>query len=65
MYTKQIPKRYFVIDYDADDDVMQYDLKEVTEAEFNEAEGSITVEHNTMWANGVDQICYMKGLDVC
>lgn len=60
MPTKPIPKRYFVIDYELD----LVDFKEVTEAEFNEAEGSITVEHNTVWANGVDQICYMKGLDV-
>lgn len=57
--------RYFVIDYDSEDDVMPWDLKEVSEHEFMTAEGEITYERHTMSENGVSQICLTKGLDVC
>ena len=61
MPNKAIPTRYFVIDWELD----PVDFKEVNEAEFNATEGSITQERHTIWANGVDQVCFYKGLDVC
>lgn len=60
-----LPVRFFVVDYDAEDDCMEWDLKEVSEHEFLKAEGSITYERHTKRENGVSQICLMKGLDVC
>ena len=55
-----VPVRYFVIDYDLEDGP---DIVEVDEAAFLAAEGSITYERHTVWANGVNQICLTKGLD--
>lgn len=60
MSVSTIPKRFFVLDYESE----EVDLKEVTEAEFIAHEGTITQERHTMWANGVDQICFYKGFDV-
>jgi hypothetical protein len=57
--------RYFVVDYDSEDDAMQWDIVEVTEREFMAVEGEITYERHTMSENGVSQICLTKGLDVC
>lgn len=57
---ERLPVRYFVIDYDLEDGP---DIVEVDEAEFLAAEGSITYERHTMWANGCNQICLTKGLD--
>jgi hypothetical protein len=54
--------RYFVVDYDSDDDVMEWDIVEVTEREFMAADGEITYERHTMSENGVSQICLSKGL---
>ena len=59
--TNKLPVRYFVLDYDLEDGP---ELVEVDEAKFLAAEGSITYERHTMWANGVNQICLTKGLDV-
>ena len=56
-----VPVRYFVIDYDLEDGP---EIMECDEAEFLAAKGSITYERQTMWANGVNQICLTKGLDV-
>lgn len=54
-----IPVRYFVLDYDMEDGP---EVVEVREYDFLAAEGSITYERNTMWANGCNQICLTKGL---
>lgn len=62
-YFATIPVRFFVVDYDPEDDVMQYDLIEVNEHEFLKAEGRITYERHTMRENGASQICLTKGLD--
>lgn len=56
-----VPVRYFVLDYDLEDGP---EIMEVDEAEFLAAEGSITYERHTMWANGCNQICLTKGLDL-
>ena len=53
--------RYFIVDYDEEDDVMQWDLVEVSEREFIDAEGEITYERHTISENGVSQICLTKG----
>lgn len=55
-----IPVRYFVLDYDLEDGL---EVVECDEAAFLAAEGAITYERLTMWANGVNQICLTKGLD--
>lgn len=57
---ERLPVRYFVLDYELDDGP---EIMEVDEAEFLAAEGSITYERHTMWANGVNQICLTKGLE--
>lgn len=57
--------RYFVVDYDSEDDAMQWDIVEVSEHEFLKAEGEITYERHTKRENGVSQICLTKGLDQC
>ncbi len=57
---ERLPVRYFAIDYDGEEP----EIVEVDEAEFLAADGSITYERHTMWANGVNQICLTKGLDV-
>lgn len=57
---ERLPVRYFVLDYDLEDGP---EIMEVDEAEFLAAEGSITYERHTMWANGVNQICLTEGLD--
>lgn len=54
-----LPIRYFAIDYDGEEP----EIVEVDEAEFLAAEGSITYERHTMWANGCNQICLTKGLE--
>ena len=56
-----IPVRYFIIDYDLEDGP---DLIECYEAEFLATKGRITYERHTVWANGVNQICLTKGLDI-
>lgn len=53
--------RYFIVDYDAEDDAMQWDLVEVSEREFIDADGEITYERHTISENGVSQICLTKG----
>ena len=60
-----LPVRFFVVDYDSEDDAMPWDLKEVTEHEFLKAEGKISYERHTKRENGVSQICLTKGLDQC
>lgn len=55
---ERLPVRYFAIDYDGEEP----EIVEVDEAEFLAAEGSITYERHTMWANGCNQICLTKGL---
>lgn len=57
---ERLPVRYFVLDYDLEDGP---DIVEVDEAEFLAAEGSITYERHTVYANGVNQICLTKGLE--
>lgn len=54
-----VPVRYFAIDYEDEEP----EIVEVSEAAFLAAEGSITYERHTIWANGVNQICLTKGLD--
>ncbi len=56
-----IPVRYFMLDYDLEDGP---EVVECDEAAFLAAEGAITYERHTVWANGVNQICLTKGLDV-
>jgi hypothetical protein len=63
-YFATIPVRFFVVDYDAEDDAIQWDLKEVNEHEFLQAEGRITYERHTVRENGCSQIWLTKGLDV-
>jgi len=53
--------RYFIVDYDSEDDVLQWDIVEVSERAFLAAEGEITYERHTMCENGVSQICLTKG----
>ena len=57
--------RYFIVDYDSEDDAMQWDIVEVSEREFLATEGEITYERHTMSENGVSQICLTKGLTQC
>ena len=57
---ERLPVRYFAIDYEGEEP----EIVEVDEAEFLAAEGAITYERHTVWANGVNQICLTKGLDV-
>lgn len=54
-----IPVRFFVVDYDGQEDV---DIVEVSEHEFLKASGEITYERHTKRENGVSQICLTKGL---
>ncbi len=54
--------RYFIVDYDAEDDAMQWGLVEVSEREFMAADGEITYERHTVSDNGVSQICLTKEL---
>ena len=56
---ERLPVRYFAIDYEGEEP----EIVEVDEAEFLAAEGAITYERHTVWANGVNQICLTKGLD--
>jgi hypothetical protein len=56
-----LPVRFFIMNYDLDDGP---DLVEVAEDHFRVAEGNILYERHTLFANGVDQICLTKGLDV-
>ena len=58
--TERLPVRYFAIDYEGEEP----EIMECDEFEFLAAEGAITYERHTMWANGVNQICLTKGLDV-
>mgnify|MGYP000573712105 CR=1 FL=1 len=58
---ERLPVRYFILDYDLEDGP---EVVEVDEHDFLQAEGAITCERHTMWANGVNQICLTKGLDV-
>ena len=57
-----IPVRFFVVDYDSEDNGC-YDDKEVSEHEFIKAEGTITYERHTKRENGASQICLTKGLN--
>lgn len=57
---ERLPVRYFALDYEGEEP----EIVEVDEAEFLAAEGSITYERHTMWANGCNQICLTKGLDL-
>jgi len=42
------------------DDSEEWEILECSESEFLEAEGSIQYERNTMFQNGVNQICLTK-----
>ena len=57
--TNTLPVRYFAIDYEGEEP----EIVEVDEAAFLAADGAITYERHTVWANGVNQICLTKGLD--
>lgn len=57
---ERLPVRYFVIDHDLEDGP---EVVEVDEAAFLAADGAITYERHTVWANGVNQICLTKGLE--
>jgi hypothetical protein len=57
---ERLPVRYFMLDYDMEDGP---EVVEVDEAAFLAADGAITYERHTVWANGVNQICLTKGLD--
>jgi hypothetical protein len=46
--------RYFISD--------TFDMEEVTEEEFGEAEGETTTERHTVFANGVNQTCHTKAV---
>ena len=59
-YFATIPVRFFVVDYETEDNGC-YDLKEVNEHEFLEAEGRITYERHTVRENGASQIVLTKG----
>jgi len=54
---EKINVRFFVYDYENEEDEL---IKEVTEAEWLEAEGKITYERNSVFANGCRQICLTK-----
>lgn len=58
--TNNLPVRYFMLDYDLEDGP---EVVEVDEAAFLAADGAITYERHTVWANGVNQICLTKGLE--
>ena len=60
-YFATIPVRFFINEYNPDDEDI---LKEVNEHEFLESEGNITYERHTKSENGCSQICLTKGLDV-
>jgi hypothetical protein len=57
---ERLPVRYFMLDYDLEDGP---EVVEVDEAAFLAADGAITYERHTVWANGVNQICLTKGLE--
>lgn len=57
-----IPVRFFVVDFDPEDDAMQWDIVEVSEHDWLKAEGPITYERHTIRENGAAQICLTKGL---
>lgn len=59
-YFATIPVRFFVVDYETEDNGC-YDLKEVNEHEFLQAEGRITYERHTVRENGASQIVLTKG----
>jgi hypothetical protein len=52
-----LPVRFFVVSED------QEDISEVSEQEFLAHDGRISYERNTVFSNGVNQICLTKGLD--
>ena len=52
---KEINVRFFVYDYGTDDII-----KEVNESEFLEYDGVIEYERDTIFENGVRQICLTK-----
>ncbi len=54
-----LPVRFFVVSYGEDD----ADIIEVSEKEFLAHDGRISYERNTVFSNGVNQICLTKGLD--
>lgn len=57
--------RYFTFDYDEDhydEDLEDYDIIEVSEAEFLDFNGEIEYERHTVRENGVNQVCLTKGL---
>ena len=53
--------RFFIVDFDGEDDAMQWDLVEVDERKFNDTEGVITYERHTVRENGAAQIVLTKG----
>jgi hypothetical protein len=57
-YFATIPVRFFINEYNPDDEDT---LKEVNEHEFLEAEGRITYERHTVRENGASQIVLTKG----
>ena len=59
-YFATLPVRFFVVDYEAGDEACPYDIVEVNEHEFLEAEGKITYERHTVRENGASQICLTK-----
>ena len=56
MKTLTLPVRFFKYDFINDD----IEIVEITEAEFIDIEGQIEYERNTMFENGVNQICLTK-----
>lgn len=50
--------RFFILDYELDEP----DLVECTEKEFLEYHGDISYKRDTVFENGVRQICLFKGL---
>jgi hypothetical protein len=53
-----LPVRFFVVSYEDEADII-----EVSEQEFLAHDGRISYERNTVFQNGVNQICLTKGLD--
>ena len=54
--------RFFICDVDLDDGTSGHGITEVEEREFLDAEGVIEYERDTVFENGVDQVCLTKNL---
>ncbi len=52
-----VPVRFFIYDFDNNDEI---DIIEVSEKTFLETPGEIEYERNTVFENGVSQICLTK-----